>query len=115
MKGKTQLYRVISLAGALLWCMTGIIIIGSMLNEISQAFINSMMGMIFLAIGYYLYLKSRNSLQLLTGYLKTENRTVLNKFFLLECIFASVIFFTGLLLFSATVSRAFFEKMPIFG
>jgi riboflavin transporter FmnP len=55
-----KLYKIESYLGAFLYIILGFLTIGSILNGTIGWWINLIMGMLFIAIGYYLYSKVKS-------------------------------------------------------
>lgn len=104
---KTTVYTTV-----IIWLLTGILIVASIINDTMGAPINLFMGVVFIAIAYYLYVKAQNSLTLLQIPFETN---IKKQFFRIELVFFILSLLFGLLLLSGTFSRVFIEKMTVFG
>lgn len=111
---KKTLLHIIMYAAATTWALIGLFVILSVLHSTLAWPINIIMGLVFLAIGYFLYLKAKNSLALLY-----ENKPLYTKqlkhFFTLETILFALALLLGLVLLSGTLSRVLGEQMAVFG
>lgn len=99
----------------IIWLLTGILIVASIINDTMGASINLFMGVVFIAIAYYLYIKTQNSLTLLQIPFKTNVKNIKKQFFRIELVFFILNLLFGLLLLSGVISRVFVEKMAVFG
>ena len=115
-----QLYKFAAYFGALVWLAIGLLTIGSIIHGTIGLAANISVGLIFAGIGYYLYLKAKNTTGLLINLDKLDSKSHAltkqrNQFLLLEKIFAALSLLFGLILITGVLSRVFGEHMPIFG
>lgn len=114
---KKFLYKIFSYISVFLWCITGILTIGSLLNSVTGIFINIAAGMMFILTSYFLYLKSKNVLKLINDIDQLNDNSFVKyqKFLLFELVFSVIVSFTGLISLSAVISRVFAERLAVFG
>lgn len=105
--------KIIAYTSTIIWTLIGLLIIASIVNSTIDFIINIVMGLIFIAIAYFLYAKTQNSLDLLR--MNTNDNKIQIKFLKLESIFFVLSFLLGLILLSGTISRVFYVKMAVFG
>ena len=111
-----QWYKNIAFISAILWTGLGVLTIGSIaLSSIGWA-INLIIGLLFMLIAYFLYLRVKN----LHCFYETipsdaQNNPHLQRFLRLEMIFVLGTCFFGIILLSAGISRVFGEGYAIFG
>lgn len=103
-----------------IWILLGLITIGSILNGTTGIFINIIVGLIFSVVGIYFLLRKNSFEEMATSAFlsKTENNQHQNpfsRFLALEIVLVIMTMIFGTLMLSAVISRAFFEKLPIFG
>jgi len=107
-----QVYKYIGFLSATVFTILGLITLGSILHNTIGFYLNVIMGVIFGAVGYYLYAKTQSVLKLLPN---VQQSKVYNRFLLLELVFSITTLFVGILLLSGAISRVFGEQLPIFG
>ncbi|WP_215225239.1 hypothetical protein [Echinicola shivajiensis] len=117
---RLKLLRWTSNLTVFIWMLLGLITIGSILNGTAGIFINIIVGLIFSATGIYFLLRKNSFEKMATSAFlpKTENNQHQNpfsRFLALEIVLVIMTVILGTLMLSAVVSRAFFEKLPIFG
>ena len=113
-----QAYETAAFSGAASYLISGILIIGSILNGAIGLFINLIIGIMFISAGFYLYARAENIIRLIGG-LKPERAdqadSVLKRFLFFEYIFIGVGNLSGMVFFYGVLHRVFAEKMPVFG
>ena len=111
-------YKIMARVAATLYLITGILIIGSIINGAIGLFINLIFGIMFICAGFYLYARAENIIRLIGG-LKPEraDRTdrVLRRFLFFEYIFIGAGSLIGMVFLYGVLHRVFAEKMPVFG
>lgn len=108
-------FSIIAYLTVILWGATGVLVIGSIVHSVVGLPINIIVGLVFMVIAWFLYLKQRNTLQII-ALLTAENHQQLAKrllrlesiLFILSGVFAAI-------LFSGAFFRVFTEKMAVFG
>ncbi len=120
MDRKIELHKIVSYLGALLYIVLGFLTIGSIINETSGLYINLIMGILFITIGYYLYSRAKSVIELMVSIenLSSGEQVFLNaiaRFLLFEKIFIFISLLLGIILLSAAILRVFWENLAIFG
>ena len=115
---KNNLLKIIALATypcTALWIVSGIITIGSIyLSSIGLA-INIIVGIIFILIGVYFYLKEKSLLQLLANECVGPDSKLRTKVIAGEIIFIIMMFLVGVIILSAVLQRVFGDGVSVFG
>ena len=105
-------------AAAALYLISGILIIGSIINGAIGLFINLIVGLLFICAGFYLYARAENIIRLISG-LKPERADqtdgILKRFLFFEYLFISAGNLIGMVFLYGVLHRVFAEKMPVFG
>lgn len=114
---KKILYKIFSNISVFLWCITGILTIGSLFNSATGIFINITVGMMFILTSYFLYLKSKNFLKLINDIDQFNDNSAVKyqKVLFFELVFSVIVSFIGLISLSAVISRVFAEGLTVFG
>ena len=103
---------------AVLYLISGILIIGSILNGVIGLFINLIVGILFICAGSYLHARAENIIRLIGG-LKPDRAdqtdSVLRQFLFFEYIFIGAGNLIGMVFLYGVLHRVFAEKMPVFG
>ena len=112
-------YKITAFAGAAFYFISGILIIGSIINGTTGLFINLIIGTLFICAAYYLYLRAENIIKL-SGEIRQSQETdqsssILKRFLLFEYIFIYAGNFIGMVFLYGVLHRVFSEKMPVFG
>lgn len=115
-----KLYKTAAYLGAFSYILLGLLTIGGIINSTIGLYINLIMGVFFITIGCYLYLRAKSIIKLLPNIkdLNNEKQETLNaitRFLFFEKIFITLSLLLGIILLSGAISRVFLEKMPIFG
>ena len=113
-----QAYKIIAFSGAAFYFITGVLIIGSILNGAIGLFINLIVGLLFICAGFYLYARAENIIRLISG-LKPERADqadgILKRFLFFEYLFICAGNLIGMVFLYGVLHRVFAEKMPVFG
>lgn len=113
-----QAYKAVAFSGAALYFITGVLIIGSIINGAIGLFINLIVGIMFLCASFYLYARAENIIRLIGG-IKPERAdqadSVLQRFLFFEYIFIGAGSLIGMVFLYGVLHRVFVEKMPVFG
>ncbi|MGY0425312.1 MAG: hypothetical protein ACWIPI_00575 [Polaribacter sp.] len=117
MNKKFKTYKILSHLGAILYVILGSLTIGSIVNGRLELYINLIMGGFFIIMGYYLYLKAKSTIRLITNIENLSEATLnsISRFLFFEKIFVIMYFLLGIILLSGAISRVFGENLPIFG
>lgn len=120
MNNKIKTYKTISYLGAFVYVLLGFLTIGSIINGTIGLYINLIVGVIFIIIGYYFYAKAKSFMILIDNVKKSNNETqatlnAIAKFLFFEKVLIITGLLFGVILLSAAISRVFGEKLPIFG
>ena len=120
MNVKMKFYKIVSYSAALSYVILGCLTIGSIINGTLGLYINLIMGIFFIAIGYYLYAKAKSIIILIDNVetLNNGKQVIMNsisRFMLFEKIFFLISLLLGIIFLSAAISRVFGENVPIFG
>lgn len=111
-------YKTVAFSGAAFYFITGVLIIGSIINGAIGLFINLIVGIMFISAGAYLYARAENIIRLIDG-LKPEwaDRAdgILKRFLFFEYIFIGAGSLIGMVFLYGALHRVFAEKMPVFG
>ena len=111
-------YKIMARVATTLYLISGILIIGSILNGAIGLFINLIVGIMFISAGAYLYARAENISRLIGG-LKPERAdqaySVLKRFLFFEYIFIGAGNLIGMVFLYGVLHRVFAEKMPVFG
>ena len=111
-------YKIMARAAAAFYFITGVLIIGSIINGTIGLFINLIIGIMFLCASFYLYARAENIIRLIGG-LKPERAdqadSVLQRFLFFEYIFIGAGSLIGMVFLYGVLYRVFAEKMPVFG
>ena len=103
---------------AALYLISGILIIGSIINGAIGLFINLIVGIVFIFAGAYLHARAENIIRL-TSRIKPERAdqadSVLKRFLFFEYLFISAGNLIGMVFLYGVSHRVFVEKMPVFG
>ena len=110
--------KIMARVAAALYLISGILIIGSILNGASGLFINLIVGIMFISAGAYLYARAENIIRLVGG-LKPERADqadrVFKRFLFFEYIFIGAGNLISMVFLYGVLHRVFAEKMPVFG
>ena len=113
-----QAYKIIAFSGAAFYFITGVLIIGSIINGAIGLFINLIVGLLFICAGFYLYARAENIIRLI-GRLKPERADqtdgILKHFLFFEYLFISAGNLIGMVFLYGVLHRVFVEKMAVFG
>lgn len=113
-----QAYKTVAFSGAAFYFITGILIIGSILNGAIGLFINLIVGLMFISAGFYLYARAENIIRLIGG-IKPERAdredSVLKRFLFFEYVFIGAGSLIGMVFLYGVLHWVFAEKMPVFG
>ena len=113
-----QAYKTVAFSGAAFYFITGILIIGSILNGVIGLFINLIVGLMFISAGAYLYARAENIIRLISG-IKPERvdraDSVLKRFLFFEYVFIGAGSLIGMVFLYGVLHRILAEKMPVFG
>ena len=113
-----QAYNIVAFSGAAFYFITGVLIIGSIINGAIGLFINLIIGIMFICAGFYIYARAENIIRLIGG-LKPERAdqadSVLKRFLFFEYLFIGAGNLIGIVFFYGVLHRVFAEKMPVFG
>ena len=113
-----QAYKTAALSAVSLYLISGILIIGSILNDAIGLFINLIIGIMFISAGFYLYARAENIIRLI-GTIKPERADqadrVFKRFLFFEYIFIGAGNLIGMVFLYGVLHRVFAEKMPVFG
>lgn len=113
-----QAYKTAAFSAAALYLISGILIIGSIINSAIGLFINLIIGIMFIAAGFYLYARTENIIRLIGG-IKPEPMdqadSVLKRFLFFEYLFIGAGNLIGMVFLYGVLYRFFAEKMPVFG
>ena len=113
-----QAYKIVAFSGAAFYFITGVLIIGSIINGAIGLFINLIIGIMFICAGFYLYARAENIIRLIGG-LKPDQADqadrVLKRFLFFEYIFIGAGNLIGMVFLYGVLHRVFAEKMPVFG
>lgn len=113
---KKIIFKITARLSFCIWAFLGLIVIGSIVNNILLYLINLIMGIIFLAFAYFLFLKSKNSIKIILKMgKKLENDKEFKQLIRLDFVIYFISTIIGSILFFASIGRVFFEKFPIFG
>ena len=117
MRKKLLIYKLATNFSIILWFLDGLLTIGSIANGTIGLFINMIMGIIFMLIGLYIYLKVKNVIRIIdySEDLATKNKTIYNRFIFIEIIFTFISIVVGLIALSGIASRVFGEGLAVFG
>ena len=111
-------YKIMARMAAALYLISGILIIGSILNGTIGLFINLIIGIMFISAGAYLYARAENIIRLIGG-IKPERAdqadSILKRFLFFEYIFMGAGNLIGMMFLYGVLHRVFAEKMPVFG
>jgi hypothetical protein len=118
MSKTSPIFTILTVSNIGLWVFAGILTIGS--NYYGFNIVNFIVGFLFFLIGYYWYIRSKNTKYLITEFEKSKIssasiETVLHRTINLEII---LIIMSLLVVLSANLgvgSRVFSEKMSVFG
>lgn len=99
----------------LLWITTGLIIVGSIYLSRIGFVINLVIGILFILIGMYFYLKEKAFSKLLTQICEGKQDKLHKKVILGEIIFIMMALFIGATALSAVSSRVFGQGFAVFG
>ena len=113
-----QAYETAAFSGAAFYFITGVLIIGSIINGVIGLFINLIVGIMFISVGFYLHARSENIIRLIGG-LRPERAdradSVLKRFLFFEYLFIGAGNLIGMVFLYGVLHRVFAEKMPVFG
>lgn len=111
-------YKIMARVAAALYLISGILIIGSIINGAIGLFINLIVGILFICAGSYLYARAENIIRLIGG-IKHDRADqadgVLRRFLFFEYLFISAGNLIGMVFLYGVLHRVFAEKMPVFG
>ena len=111
-------YKIMARVAAALYLISGILIIGSIINGAIGLFINLIVGILFICAGSYLYARAENIIRLIGG-IKPERAdqadSALRRFLFFEYLFISAGNLIGMVFLYGVSHRVFAEKMPVFG
>ncbi len=108
-------YKNIAYLGTIFWAGLGLLTIGSIAISSIGWVINLVMGCLFLLIGYFLYLRTKNLYRFYRAVTPDmQNISYLQKFLRLDLIFVVGITFLSGLLLMAGIFRVFGEGFAIF-
>ena len=109
-------YRIFALVSVFLWAGLGTITIGSIAVSSLGWVINLVMGLIFICIGWFLYLRASNfQLFYYASDAETRNNLYLKRFLRSDLILVLIAGLVGTLLILASISRVFGEGYAVFG
>ena len=113
-----KMYNITAHAAAAFYFVSGILIIGSIINGPIGLFINLIVGILFICAGAYLRARAENIIKL-TGQIKPDRAdqadSTLKRFLFFEYIFIGAGNLIGLVFLYGVLYRVFAEKMPVFG
>lgn len=113
-----QAYKIAAFSGAAFYFITGVLIIGSILNGAIGLFINLIVGIMFICAGSYLHARAENIIRLIGG-IKPDQAdqadSALRRFLFFEYIFIGAGNLIGMVFLYGVSHRVFVEKMPVFG
>ena len=113
-----QAYKTVAFSGAACYFITGVLIIGGIINGAIGLFINLIVGIMFISAGFYLYARAENIIRLIGG-IKPERAdrvdSALKRFLFFEYIFIGAGNLIGMVFLYGVSHRVFVEKMPVFG
>lgn len=112
-------YKITARTAAALYLISGILIIGSIINGTIGLFINLIIGTLFICAAYYLYLRAESIIKL-SGKIKQSQETdqsnsILKRFLFFEYIFIGAGNLIGMVFLYGVLHRVLAEKMPVFG
>ena len=115
---RMKTYKIMACVAADLYLISGISIIGSIINGTIGLFINLIVGIMFISAGFYLHARADNIIRLTSG-IKPERAdqadSVLKRFLFFEYIFIGAGNLIGMVFLYGVSYRVFAEKMPVFG
>jgi hypothetical protein len=111
-------FTTLTVSNIVLWVLAGLITIGS--NYYGFNIANFIVGFLFFLIGYFWYIRYKNTINLITESKKSKIlnisiETVLHRTLNLELILIIISLLIVLIVNSGVVSRVFSEKMSVFG
>ena len=113
-----QAYKTAAFSAAALYLISGILIIGSIINGAIGLLINLIVGIMFICAGFYLYARAENIIRLIGG-IKPGRADradgMLKRFLFFEYIFIGAGNLIGVVFLYGVLHRVFAEKMPVFG
>ena len=113
-----KMYKITAHAAAAFYLVSGILIIGSIINGAIGLFINLIVGLLFICAGAYLHARAENIIKL-TSRIKPDRAdqadSALKRFLFFEYIFIGAGNLIGLVFLYGVLYRVFAEKMPVFG
>ena len=109
------MYLLFFYLNALAWLLLGLLSIGSIINGSDGLMINIVLGSLFILIGIYFYLRTKNHQKLLLLFAEKKADQYFKHFILLEKILISMSLFFIFILLSGVIHRIFGENMPVFG
>ena len=113
-----QAYKTAAFSATAFYFITGVLIIGSIINGAIGLFINLIFGILFISAGAYLHARAENIIRLIGG-LKSARADrgdrVLKQFLFFEYIFIGAGNLIGMVFLYGVLHRVFAEKMPVFG
>ncbi len=117
MKQKLFIYKIAANFSIVLWFIDGLLTIGSIINGTIGLFINIIMGIIFMLISLYIYLKVKNVIRIINHSedLTTKNKAIYNRFIFIEITFTFISITVGSIALSGIASRVFGEGLAVFG
>ena len=111
-----QWYKYSALIGAILWIGLGALTLGSIVLSSIGWVINLVIGLIFILIGYFLYLRASKLVRFyVTATDDVQNNPHMQRFLRLDLMLVLSTCFLGGLLLTAGISRVFGEGYAIFG
>ncbi|CAM2934093.1 hypothetical protein [Flavobacterium frigoris] len=120
MTKKAKFHKVASNFSVCIWTVLGLLTIGSIINGDVGLLINIFIGLIFIVLAYYLFLKKQN-ISVLISHAEYWNgkdlviEKTFNRFLILENVLVVMQILVGIILLSAVISRVIGEKVPVFG
>lgn len=113
---KIKTYKIATNISETLWFTNGVITFASIYSEIIHLYISVIVGLIFIMIGIYTYLKVKNILKIIehSGNMNKENVSAYKQLLLHENIFTFISIAIGLLVFYSLILITLGDRLPVF-
>lgn len=112
---KNNIFNFIAYLAVTSWSLTGITILGGIIIEPMMFILNLIIGVGFVIVGWFLYLKLNNIKQVIVLLTTTENKQICERLIRFETILFALCALLGILLLSGAISRVFIEQKAVFG